>query len=673
MATSVHFYHRDMHKRYEIASITTSITISGSADRYYRSAILRIADKEEVPYETGERVRIYQNKKLLFEGRVFRIDHSSKDGVTLTCYDNAYYLLKNSADFTFSTFSDTFRPTLSNIFRHVCKVKGIKAGFVKNTKTEFRGVQFVNQDLQTVFQTLIGLERQETGKKHYIRSVGNTLELRERGDMEGVVIDTDMTYEIMATKDAQDMYTSIKVNATERRTASSEDKKTATIFGINSQHYKGPDATNYQSGFRSRLKACDIWDGVINEVAKERGVDALMLKVLVMMESSGKPDGINSLGAMGLTQIIPERVDEFVNAARLLEPKYNLEKCADILLGEKLRMAKSRGLKASVTNMIHFWNGWDPATGDGDSAYAATFRVVYSGFGGDADKLFTSNSGTNSTGKKDKEYTYDYRYGDVVEDAALLKKLGRMTKVVHVQFDGLEGFSRKLANLKKELREKQEVSLDCIGHIYGISGRKVHFRTNRFSKGTWYIKSDTHVIDQYGHKMSLLLDKYDPTPEPEYSGTDEEKEQQAASGDIPVNARFMQPVLGQYTQYWGPASGAYGYTFHNGVDLSAPVNTPVKATAAGTVVEAGWAGDYGNRILLRHTFGNEVYFSLYAHLNSIGKNVIRGNSVNKGDVIGGVGSTGNSTGPHLHFELHKNAYRYSGTDAATSIDPRKYF
>ena len=85
--------------------------------------------------------------------------------------------------------------------------------------------------------------------------------------------------------------------------------------------------------------------------------------------------------------------------------------------------------------------------------------------------------------------------------------------------------------------------------------------------------------------------------------------------------------------------------FHSGIDIGAPAGTPVVATATGTVVSAGWNGGYGKAIIIQH---NDVQQTLYGHLSEI--SVQPGQQITQGSVIGLVGSTGNSTGPHLHFE-----------------------
>ena len=89
---------------------------------------------------------------------------------------------------------------------------------------------------------------------------------------------------------------------------------------------------------------------------------------------------------------------------------------------------------------------------------------------------------------------------------------------------------------------------------------------------------------------------------------------------------------------------------HTGLDLAAPSGTPVRAVAEGTVTEVGWAGAYGNRTVQTLEDGTELW---YCHLESIG--VRLGDEVAAGQELGRVGSTGNSTGPHLHLEVRPGA------------------
>ena len=95
-----------------------------------------------------------------------------------------------------------------------------------------------------------------------------------------------------------------------------------------------------------------------------------------------------------------------------------------------------------------------------------------------------------------------------------------------------------------------------------------------------------------------------------------------------------------------------GYNqMHQGTDFAAPIGTPVMASGAGTVEYSGWKGGYGKFISVRHS---PVYQTNYAHLQDYAKGIRRGAKVQQGQVIGYLGSTGSSTGPHLHYEVIVN-------------------
>jgi murein DD-endopeptidase MepM/ murein hydrolase activator NlpD len=115
---------------------------------------------------------------------------------------------------------------------------------------------------------------------------------------------------------------------------------------------------------------------------------------------------------------------------------------------------------------------------------------------------------------------------------------------------------------------------------------------------------------------------------------------------------FASPIPGaEITSRFGPrVHPIYGdVRVHTGIDFRAATGTPVRAAGAGTIVFAGWRGGYGNCVIIDH--GHSLA-TLYGHLSSIGVNV--GQRVARGQVIARAGSTGLSTGPHLHFEVRAN-------------------
>ena len=119
-------------------------------------------------------------------------------------------------------------------------------------------------------------------------------------------------------------------------------------------------------------------------------------------------------------------------------------------------------------------------------------------------------------------------------------------------------------------------------------------------------------------------------------------------------AGFIWPVQGIVTSNFGPRWGR----MHTGIDIAAPGGTPIVASKVGEVLYAGWLGGYGNLVVVDH--GDSVV-TLYAHQSRIG--VVEGQPVDQGQVVGFVGTTGHSTGNHLHFEVRVDTH---------PEDPRKY-
>ena len=108
------------------------------------------------------------------------------------------------------------------------------------------------------------------------------------------------------------------------------------------------------------------------------------------------------------------------------------------------------------------------------------------------------------------------------------------------------------------------------------------------------------------------------------------------------------PVTGPISSYYGyrTSPGGIGSTFHEGVDIAGDYGTPISATAAGTVTQAGWVGGYGYLVEVKHADG---IVTRYGHNSAV--LVYEGQHVDQGSMIALMGSTGNSTGPHCHYEV----------------------
>ncbi|MFD7767434.1 transglycosylase family protein [Streptomyces sp. NPDC059787] len=124
---------------------------------------------------------------------------------------------------------------------------------------------------------------------------------------------------------------------------------------------------------------------------------------------------------------------------------------------------------------------------------------------------------------------------------------------------------------------------------------------------------------------------------------------------------LVAPVSAALGTPYHKAGSAWSKGYHTGVDFPVPTGTSVKSVGAGTVVKAGWEGSFGYQVVVRHADGR---YSQYAHLSAI--SVRSGQSVGAGQRIGRSGSTGNSSGPHLHFEVR------TGPGFGSDVDPVAY-
>jgi murein DD-endopeptidase MepM/ murein hydrolase activator NlpD len=227
--------------------------------------------------------------------------------------------------------------------------------------------------------------------------------------------------------------------------------------------------------------------------------------------------------------------------------------------------------------------------------------------------------------------------------------------------------NRKLALLEEEnrlLRAKIELYGDTVDSIYSMLdslGIKHDHKQNpelyRGGAATLTGHSRDPRLKQQMEKMEYTLVDILRSLSPQSPGIE------VYGNEIEVIAKdtpSIYPTFGRITDHWGTRMHPItrNLEFHNGIDIANETGTPIYATASGVVASAGYQRGYGRRITIEH--GNE-YRSIYAHLYSI--KVKEGDPVQKGQIIGLMGNSGLSTGPHLHYEV-----QYKGR----SMNPARY-
>ena len=236
--------------------------------------------------------------------------------------------------------------------------------------------------------------------------------------------------------------------------------------------------------------------------------------------------------------------------------------------------------------------------------------------------------------KKDVEMNDDEIYAKVTENGTPYYRYYAITedkeeKVYLASFKDAE-------EVIDQLEEKDSANQDELGIIEKY-GKKLKEFTS----------VEECVSELYEEKVVVQTVAYSSAPASNYSTGN-------SYGNVSLGISLINPVSGVITSRYGSNDSVRDHT-HAGLDISAPYGTPIKACAAGVVTYSGNAGDgFGNYVVISH--GNGVT-TLYAHCSSL--LVSAGQSVSQGEVIAKVGSTGNSTGNHLHLEVRKNGITYN--------------
>ena len=212
------------------------------------------------------------------------------------------------------------------------------------------------------------------------------------------------------------------------------------------------------------------------------------------------------------------------------------------------------------------------------------------------------------------------------------------------------GYQKEITEIGKQLEADKKIQEDLAAKAElakNIKLEKVAKQQALIDR----MNSDKEVFDrQYDEKMAASAEITKLIEQKRY------REQVAAmqsqyTGNVSGSGTMIWPVSGEITSPFGwrthPIFGSQ--IFHSGIDIGAEYGTPIVAAQNGIVIEAGWIGGYGNTVMIDHGGG---VVSLYGHNQSLAVDV--GQSVSQGQVVSYCGSTGNSTGPHCHFEVRLN-------------------
>ena len=168
-----------------------------------------------------------------------------------------------------------------------------------------------------------------------------------------------------------------------------------------------------------------------------------------------------------------------------------------------------------------------------------------------------------------------------------------------------------------------------------------------------FVTTEDAIAKLYVEPVKVASVKSDGTTKYEAKGT-KSSSTSMSQAKVNLGVDLIRPVSGIISSRYASVDSVRNSRKHTGIDIAAPKGTSIAAAAGGKVTFSGYSGGYGNMLIITHSNGVQTY---YGHCSKL--YVSAGTTVSQGQKIAAVGSTGNSTGPHLHFEVRKNGVTYN--------------
>jgi len=250
-------------------------------------------------------------------------------------------------------------------------------------------------------------------------------------------------------------------------------------------------------------------------------------------------------------------------------------------------------------------------------------------------------------------------FADLIDNLDLLNRIGRQDERIAARVkasrDGVADARRRTKAARVEAAHVEAAVASATSEQQDVVSRLVASRDALVAAR----RDKSATLASIRDDRASTLAEIDALEEQSAALAERIRQAQQQSSSVPVVVPSGSGVLGWPVS--GPVTSGFGLRWgrmHEGIDIAVAEGTPVRAAGAGTVIYAGWMGGYGNLVVVDH--GNGLS-TAYAHNSSLGVGV--GQSVTAGQVVSYSGNTGNSTGPHVHFEVRVNG---------SAVDPLGY-
>lgn len=245
-----------------------------------------------------------------------------------------------------------------------------------------------------------------------------------------------------------------------------------------------------------------------------------------------------------------------------------------------------------------------------------------------------------------------YSYIDSPKEKALKREIEQMKNQYKLLDDELVSYQKKLETIQDRDRgvHRMVFGMDPIDPDVwngGVGGSKKYEYLTRFANSGDLMENVSQKMDQLGRKLGIQEKSLD---EISIMAKDWDKRFASLPSIKPVREDKLKKSISLLSGFGRRLHPIHKVVkMHQGIDFTAPPGTPIIATADGLVELVESSGGYGRHVVINHGYG---YKTLYGHMSEF--SVTKGQKVKKGQIIGKVGNTGASTGPHLHYEVHVN-------------------
>jgi murein DD-endopeptidase MepM/ murein hydrolase activator NlpD len=612
----------------DMTELVTNVTVSGDIATAYRTAEISFTNTRNgnttyMDVDYGKEIRILVDNKEFFRGVIFKTTINEKGDASITAYDYNVYLTKSTDSFKF------VNKTATEIIKWLCTRWDITMGQIDDTKYIIPGLILREKTLWDMMVIALTETQKQTGKRFILRN--------ELGKLTLKAVATQLVKFVI--EDGRNLLTA-------SRSVSIEDRKTFVKLLANADT-KPINSTAYSVASKKAIGIMQHYE-VINDPTSQARLNALAQQMLAQLNQNTEEIDVESLGEPEIISGVGILIDNYMTGVN----------------GSYFVSSDSHKFDANGTYTMSL-------------KLSKTLELPQEDYEPPSPSSSSSNGTQISTSGR-----------AVVSDAV---RKWEPTVRKYAKLYGIEGYTELLLAIM--MQESHGVDPDLMqasaaaGHrvVYAASiaaGVRYFAHVLKLAGGDLYLAIQSYNYGEGFISYAKQLGGYSKQTAKDYSDYMKRKYGYKVYGDplyvdhvlryyvnVENSSRstsnpggFIKPCAGRLT------SGFGGARHHMGIDIAQSGNVPIRAAADGTVSRSYYSASYGECVMIVHNINGVTYETVYAHMRKGSRTVRVGQNVKQGQVIGYMGSTGDSTGQHLHFEIHKGRWNVQKTNAVNPLN-----